>query len=333
MPQPRVALVPLVLAALSTFACASEPQDGDPDADEATSLTTNGLRGVWGSSAEDVWVVGAAGTVLHFDGEAWTPFDSGTDRDLQAVHGTGPDDVWAVGADTIVRWDGAVWTEQLAGVELFEELLGVWCERPGKVWMSGVATDVNQGLMRLFEADGDTAEDGQPMDLWVFALASGSTSLWDVWGSGPGDVWSGGTRSGGGGYVVHGGEEAFDLVGYDGGPPRAIWGTAADDVWIAPYEGAMHHWDGTAWAAAPGADVQKLIGAGGSARDDAWVVGLDGAVFHWDGAGWEPSEVDTVSNLSSVWAADRDDAWIVGAEGTLLRWDGSVWRSVSRPAG
>jgi len=319
-------------AALSASACGDNVTI-ERSEEAPVSLTTNGLRGVWGSSADDVWVVGAAGTIFHFDGESWQPFASGTEDDLQAVHGTGPGDVWAVGDDTIVRWDGEVWTEELAGMDLFEMLLGVWCERPGKVWMSGVAIDMNQGLMRVFEEDGAVDASGQPEDLWDFALTSDATSLWDVWGAGPEDIWSGGTRYGGGGYVVHGGGQAFDAVGYDGGAPRAIWGTAVDDVWIAPYEGAMHHWDGTTWSAAPGAEVQKLIGAGGSARDDAWAVGLDGAIFHWDGASWEPSDAGTTANLSSVWAAARDDAWIVGAAGTVLRWDGAAWAAVSGPPG
>jgi hypothetical protein len=320
----------IVLSAPIVVACGvNEPAVAVvTEVEDASPLTDKGLRGVWGSSADDVWVVGAEGVIFHYDGEAWLPSSSGTVMDLQAVHGTGWDDVWAVGEDTVLHFDGQVWTEHLPDQDIMEVLLGVWCERSGKVWMSGVATDVNEGVLRVFERDaGGAEEEGR----WEVATAAGSTSLWDVWGAGPGDIWSGGTATGGSGFVVRGDGLAFDLIGYEGGAPRAIWGSATDDVWIAPYVGAMHHWDGLAWTAAPGADVQKLLGAGGSGRDDAWAVGLTGAVLHWDGAGWEPSTVDTVHNLSGVWAASRDDAWIVGARGTLLHWDGSVWTSVSGP--
>ena len=36
------------------------------------SGTTNNLRGVWGTSASDVWVVGDQ-TILHYDGVSWSP--------------------------------------------------------------------------------------------------------------------------------------------------------------------------------------------------------------------------------------------------------------------
>lgn len=319
----------LAAAFVSLAGCGHDEAVDEAEEGATPPLSASGLRAVWGSSAEDVWVVGADGVIFHFDGESWLPFESGTRQDLQAVHGTGPSDAWAVGDDTLLHWDGEVWTEQLPDVELFEMLLGVWCERPGKVWMSGVATDVNQGVMRFF--DGGTEGRWEEEGVWEVAVANGSTSLWDVWGAGPTEIWSGGTSAGGGGFVVHGGGQAFDLVGYSGGAARAIWGTAGNDVWIAPYEGAMHHWDGVAWTPSPGVEVQNLIGVGGSARDDAWAVGLDGAIFHWDGASWESSFVETGRHLSSVWAAARDDAWIAGAEGTLLHWNGSEWEVVSEP--
>ncbi len=43
---------------------------------------------VWGRSATDVWAVGGLGTVLHWDGEAWTRVESGSTEQLFTVTGT-----------------------------------------------------------------------------------------------------------------------------------------------------------------------------------------------------------------------------------------------------
>src|SRR6185436_15168757 len=62
------------------------------------SGTPNHLYGVWGSGPSDVWAVGDVGTILHWDGSAWWKVPSGTTHDLRGVWGSGPSDVWAVGA-------------------------------------------------------------------------------------------------------------------------------------------------------------------------------------------------------------------------------------------
>src|SRR5262245_42472040 len=32
----------------------------------------NTLRGIWGTASNDVWLVGSASTVMHWDGSAWS---------------------------------------------------------------------------------------------------------------------------------------------------------------------------------------------------------------------------------------------------------------------
>ena len=61
-------------------------------------------------AARGVWAVGAAGTVVHWDGTEWTPFDSLTDLPITGVFAARTDDVWAVGFRSVMRhWDGRAW--------------------------------------------------------------------------------------------------------------------------------------------------------------------------------------------------------------------------------
>jgi hypothetical protein len=59
------------------------------------------LRGIWGpATGTDVFAVGDRGTVLHYDGAAWSPQPTGTTDNLYAVWGTSANDVFAVGGIT-----------------------------------------------------------------------------------------------------------------------------------------------------------------------------------------------------------------------------------------
>lgn len=97
----------------------------------------HGLFKVWGSSADNVYVVGQRGVVLHWDGAAWTEELVGATDDLVAVWGTAPDRVLAVGGRSngiVARWDGSSWrSEPLAPLP---GLNGVWT-RDGQTFHVG----------------------------------------------------------------------------------------------------------------------------------------------------------------------------------------------------
>lgn len=74
------------------------------------SPTTENLHAVWGSRADDVWAVGDAGTILHWDGIEWKPsaaaFALGKKPDLRGVWGSAADDVWIVGDTVALHYTG-----------------------------------------------------------------------------------------------------------------------------------------------------------------------------------------------------------------------------------
>lgn len=73
--------------------------------DHSAKLPISGtisLNGIWGASDADVWVVGSYGTLLHFDGTAWTKIQTSTNNNLNAIHGIAPSNIWAVGANGTV---------------------------------------------------------------------------------------------------------------------------------------------------------------------------------------------------------------------------------------
>ena len=61
------------------------------------SVTQCVLLGVWGSAGNNVWAVGMAGTLLKYDGTSWLPKSSGTTYALRDVWGSDANNVWAAG--------------------------------------------------------------------------------------------------------------------------------------------------------------------------------------------------------------------------------------------
>ena len=71
---------------------------------------------VYGFGPDDVYAVGRQGAVIHYDGEAWTALDSGSSAELWGVFGFSADDLWMVGegedgTPEILHYDGAAFTE------------------------------------------------------------------------------------------------------------------------------------------------------------------------------------------------------------------------------
>jgi hypothetical protein len=62
------------------------------------------LRDIDGTSENDVYVVGGNGEIFHFDGNDWTPCQSGTRSGLNCVRALSVNDIWICGQDgTLLR--------------------------------------------------------------------------------------------------------------------------------------------------------------------------------------------------------------------------------------
>lgn len=99
----------------------------DPDNETFEKIPTPGdriLYGVWGSTANDIWVVGGdpespdqGGMIWHYDGVEWDQVDTTAIREggvptLFKVWGRNPSEVYAVGMrGTVLQFDGTKWSQ------------------------------------------------------------------------------------------------------------------------------------------------------------------------------------------------------------------------------
>jgi hypothetical protein len=251
-----------------------------------TNLTqgpTVTLAGTWGSSPTDMWAVGAAGTILQYDGHVvrWLQIPQGPA--LNAVWGTSHNDVWAVGAaGTVLHFNGAV--VQRVVVHTMDDLFAVFTAAPGDVWIGGADST-------LLHVIGGTATQTP-----IPNLPTGSQIL-VLHGIAADDLWAGGESSMGG-FVSHwdgSSWSAADFVTQNTGshPVGRLWEVADDDVWVITslgFAGAWEylHFNGAVWTETvmpPSADTWMFNGAEPNVAnssfafnpDDVWSAGPLGA--------------------------------------------------------
>ena len=103
------------------------------------------LTSVWGSGPSDVWSVGTAGTILHYDGTKWERADleaqdAGTAFTLRAVWLDGPNDVWIADGARIRHsngWNGPTGTEwQIYSYAATAPPISGIRGKDGMIWMS-----------------------------------------------------------------------------------------------------------------------------------------------------------------------------------------------------
>jgi len=185
---------------------------------------------VWGTSSSDVYVVGGGGTILHYDGNAWSEMATGNGN-VMAVWGTSSSDVYVVGGrSTILHYDGTEWTEMTSGTTA--SLSAVWGTSSSDVYAVGFAGTI-------VRYDGTA---------WSELTSGTSVQLRAVWGSSPSDVYAVGWYDtilhydGTGWSAMTSGTTARLLDGLSG-----VWGTSSSDVYAVGRHGTILHYDGTGW--------------------------------------------------------------------------------------
>ncbi len=306
-----------------------------------------GLASVWGSGPNDVWTVGAFGTVTHWDGKQWTTAQLDTHWSLRAVWGSGPNDVWTMAApDQIFHANGfASGAAQWSGVAPVTDkpptppaLAGaIWGTSSSDVWVAGKILTMQRGnnsvrelAWRSVDADGGIG--------WAPAVqVSTFDTVRGIWGSGPEDIWIVGTKSASGSpFAAH-----SDGVTPDGGGAPtwteldtqslsgmyAVWGSGPNDVWAVGDYGTIRH--GSAGAElltiVESPTTENLRGIWGSGPKDVWAVGEHGTLLHYDGVEWRTATggfvPGTKPHLYSVWGSGPNDVWAVGS-GIVMHYSG-----------
>lgn len=328
IPQRATAIGPttaLVLLALAT-ACggstgANKADAGKTTADGSWRVVLQGLDGalmsVDGTSASDVWAVGAdtrdgnGATVLHFDGTSWTRKQTGVTADLWWVHVFGASSIMMGGTQgTILRYDGQQFTRM--DTPGTGQVFGIWGTSENDVWAVGGQPDAEPGFVWRYDGSAWSDASGMMPD------AVKGTPLFKVWGRTESDVWIVGLD----GVAVHWDGSALEL-GDTGtkdrlftvhGPPSGQPAFVAVGGDASP---VLVQNDGTKWhKLAPDPAPTQLFGVFMRSAKQGYAVGYDGIVLGYDGSAWKllKTPFELTNPLHAVWADPGGGVWAVGGD-------------------
>ena len=305
------------------------------------------LVSVWGASANDVWTVGSGGTVLHWNGTAWTATPTNRKDTFRAVWGTSANEIFtASSTDVIMRSTGvsasgsATWTalpEVTTGYDPSGSVFCMWGSAPGDLRIGSRPFYVtlpsgDQTTMNILTK--------VPADCGVgWATNEGTATVRGIWGASGDDLWVVGDNSDFVkyqlGYTAHGrrtdASKPYTWTQVDsqsGVTLEAIWGSGANDIWAVGGTGNIRHVSAAApqWDIVESPTTQDLHRIWGSGANDIWAVGDDATILHYDGAKWTSSVPSLPVGkkrpaLYGVWGSGSKDVWIVG-DGIILRYTG-----------
>lgn len=289
----------------------------------------NTLNSIHGTSAQDVWVAGNAGTLLHWDGSRWS-FAPAPDGNLLVIR-SGPAGTRCLltkKADDTggIFWDSGngVWGD--VSPEFGKRYYGLACTSDGEMWTFSATDDKDTAWHR------DRAGNWTSKDM---KLPTGGFVIYAIWSNTSDQVWAVGRRPGGGLILKWTGSEW--VMEFSGVTQSllAISGRAPDDMWALGDEGSVLHRDGRGlWSETviPG-EYLRPSAIWSQSAGSAWVTARDTSVWRWQDGAWQLQTSQTSSSwysfptLLSIWSADPQRCWAVGERGLIMYWDGEKWEA------
>lgn len=304
------------------------------------------LDGVDMVAANSVWAVGEEGTILHWDGAAWSQRDDvPTDEDLYDVSFFDADNGWAVGdAGTVLKWDGASWANDRPGY-MRQDLYGVAMASTTYGWAVGEG-----GIIMRYDGEDWTVVHGPDIyrleaievrdygagpEAWAAGSASillrwrdgqwtkvpgaaGISSYYDVSAASPNLAWAAGP----GGRMCRWDGASWTQTHDLDDSISCLEMLSATDLWGFGWS-TIQHWDGVSWTSVDCPVGETFYGSDAQSANDIWAVGDDGAIAHYDGSAWH-----AVASPEDVWLNDvsmvsANEGYIVGHYATVLRWNGT----------
>ena len=272
------------------------------------------LLSVWGTSADDVWAVGAdAGDgplVLHWDGDAWTRLDTGHDGTLWWVFGFAGGPVFMGGdGGAILRYQGGAFTPMTTPGN--QTVFGIWGAAPDDLWAVGGDSSATGGFAWRFDGEAWREEPTLPADV------AGRAAVWKVFGRGPDDV----RLVGSSGVALA--WDGVSLQPEETGVGSSLFTVHANAARYAAVgglsNGVIVEGDASGWRVASADPVMpSLSGVVLGEGDEVYAVGGFGSVYaRRAGGAWELEPTDDLGvdqNLHAVWLDPEGGVWAAGGQ-------------------
>jgi hypothetical protein len=285
-----------------------EPPPGSRVHDPVVLPTGHHVIGMSGAHATELFAVTGRGLVYYLDGTQWRQkSQSLAPVVLQSIWGTSSSEIFALAvtdsiADFVFRFDGSEWHE-LARIQRTEPF------KPYHFIFGSSATDLWLAGWRVMHYDGSSWTSvtvPTPISFIFTGWSGGSGEHFLVRASGTlaydGSVWN---------TVSH---QTTDVM-------LRLW-NGGSTLWAGSDAGAIYRYDGSAWELAGRLGVQPMRAIWGSAAGDLWAVGND-EFQYWDRTEWRPVTLSIpVHTIEAVWGDGNGRVWAIVGGLALYKLDG-----------
>ena len=319
-----------------------------------TVPSTELLYSVHGNSAADVVIVGTNGTLLRWNGMAWSVLGvGGLSGHVYQVSGSAANGGrrYLVGDGGVAQLDGI--TAALVSTPYAPQLFGISVDATGTAWASGergavlrsadlggaawTTNNLAPDLLDVWTTASDNAYAVGEFGFvyrwngsnWTTVAVPTQATLTSVWATSTGEGFIGGEagtmlRLIGSAWV----QMAFPSVS----TVSALWGTTGANVYATTKDGEMLRFNGSVWtvlstAAAP------LWAVYGASAAEVYAAGENGAVWRLNGTVFTPLPAPATGTLAGVWLTEATNVFAAGANsmgsaGIAYRYNGSAWSSL-----
>jgi len=251
----------------------------------------------------------------------------------------------------------------------FDVLSSVYAASSSEAWaVGGQRSENSEAFVSLFEEW--TGSAWKAVTGAALGSASTGSSLSDVSGTGPQNVWAVGSNSSSSvsGLIEHWNGTSWSASPTATGEPTdstlaAVSADSASDAWAVgesavsePHntgrQPLIEHYNGSSWSVVQGAftgnENDTLIAVDAVSPSDVWALGVakprsySGAgtsvLEHFNGAEWSivsAAETSTAAHLHAITGTSADDLWAVGEEGpspVIEHYNGTSWSVITSPA-
>jgi hypothetical protein len=205
------------------------------------SGTENWLKGVWGSSATDVYAVGENGTILHYGGSEWSKMNSMTIEHLYAVWGTSGANIYAVGAaGTILHFNGVLWSDEIQSGTT-NNLRAIWGSGTNDIYVVG-----DKGTILHYDGSNWSSMDSGTTAWLLGVWGTSDKNLYAVGGYYDGEgIWFDLNSWDGGAILHYDGTNWSEIQGDISYRLTSIWGTSASNIYTVGAQATiLHYTDG-----------------------------------------------------------------------------------------
>ncbi len=322
------------------------------------------LTGVWGTDADNIFVIATESSCNPWDLLDGKPLDS-TFQCIDTVA-------------NIYHYDGVAWKLQFTS-PLLKAAIAIWGQRADEVFVVGTQVHLDGGITNVTLQPAMWQYDGNAWSEIDLATNCPSCEpayiLTSIWGSSnTGELFVGGTTKPhdvDDGVILHYRDGQWELRRTKN-QIWGIWGHSSDNVYaVGQYrdDGSILHYNGAQWRPVLTKNLNNLYAVTGHGRHRVYAAGVHGTILHpavewrqvlktrddtgagpiirafWgsgpnhviavgtgasiyedDGLAWTLTQAPAgVIGLTDVWGCSANTVFAVGHDGVILRYDGDTW--------